>query len=133
MGSVYRIIKEQRKSGMWYIVDYRDDSGRRTMRRFKKARDAEAFKKQVEASSITGVAIARPTAIVFSTWANEWFEQKEALSKAGKKPRPSTLDSWRSDLKALLPYFGDHKLHTITTDSVIKYMRSSQTSLFLMN
>ncbi len=45
VGSVYRIIKEQRKSGMRYIVDDRDDSGRRTMRRFKKACEAEAFKK----------------------------------------------------------------------------------------
>lgn len=126
MGTVYGIHKEQLANGVRYRVDYREDAGRRSKRRFKKAREAESFKKQVEASSITGVAVARPVTIAFSTWADEWFEQKEALCKAGKKPRPSTLDSWRSDLKALQAYFGDYKLHTITTDAIIKYIEHLQ-------
>ena len=128
MASVYRIIKEQRKSGMRYIVDYRDDSGRRTMRRFKKARDAEAFKKQVEASTYNGIAIPRPVSMTFADWTAEWFAQKEAFSKVGKKPRPSTLDSWRSDLKSLLAFFGNYKLHTVTTDSIVRYVEHLQTT-----
>ena len=93
MGSVYRIRKEQRQSGPRYIVDYRDNTGRRTMRRFKRARDAEAFKKQVEASTYTGVPIPRPVQVTFTEWATAWLAQRAALSKAGKKPRPSTLQS----------------------------------------
>ncbi len=100
MGSVYRIRKEQRQSGPRYIVDYRDNAGRRTMRRFKRARDAEAFKKQVEASTFTGVPIPRPAQMTFTEWAHAWFAQREALSNAGKKPRPSALQSWRSDLQS---------------------------------
>ena len=49
MASVYRIRKEQRPSGVRYIVDYRDNTGKRTMRCFKKARDAETFKKHKHA------------------------------------------------------------------------------------
>lgn len=129
-GSVYRIIKEQRKSGMRYIVDYRDDAGRRTMRRFKKACEAEVFKSMLRRARITGIAIARPTTVIFSTWANEWFEQKEALGKAEKKTRPSTLDGWRSDLKVLLSYFGGYKLHTITTARLYyPFRRHSRTHL----
>ena len=122
MVSVYRIRKEQRPSGVRYIVDYRDNTGKRTMRRFKKARDAETFKKQVEASTYTGLIIPRPVAITFSQWAQEWLAQKEALCKAGKKPRLSTLNSWRSDLKSLLAMFGDYKLHMITAEAIVRYV-----------
>ena len=123
MASVYGIHKEATASGVRYRVDSRDGSGRRTKRRFKRARDAEAFKKQVEASTYTGVPIPRPVQITFRDWAGDWLAQREALSKAGKTPRPSTLQSWRSDLKSLLDYFGDHKLHTITTEAIIRYVQ----------
>lgn len=126
MATVYGIHKEQRASGIRYRVDYRDEAGRRSKRRFKRARDAEAFKKQVEASTYTGIAVPRPVAITFADWAEDWLAQKETFSKAGKKPRPSTLDSWRSDLKSLLAYFGDHKLHTITTEAAIRYVEHLQ-------
>ena len=126
MASVYRIRKEQRPSGVRYIVDYRDNTGKRTMRRFKKARDAETFKKQVEASTYTGLIIPRPVAITFSQWAQEWLAQKEALCKAGKKPRLSTLNSWRSDLKSLLAMFGDYKLHMITAEAIVRYVQHLQ-------
>lgn len=128
MASVYRIIKEQRPSGVRYIVDFRDHTGKRTMRRFKKSRDAEAFKKQVEASTYTGLLVPRPTQLTFSRWADEWFAQREALSQAGKKPRPSTLKIWRSDLQSLLTAFGHAKLHTITTESVVRYVQHLQTT-----
>jgi hypothetical protein len=88
MASVYRIRKEETSSGVCYLVDYRDSTGRRTKRRFKKARDVEAFKKQVEASDYTGLPIPRPVPITFASWATEWIAQKEALCRAGKKPRP---------------------------------------------
>ena len=45
MASVYRIRKEERTSGVRYVVDYRDNTGRRSTRRFKRSRDADAFKK----------------------------------------------------------------------------------------
>ena len=126
MASVYGIRKETTASGTRYLVDYRDSAGRRTKRRFTKARDAEAFKKQVEASTYTGLPIPRPVTITFATWAVEWLAQKEALCKAGKTPRPSTLHSWQSDLKSLLAYFGDYKLHTITTEAVVRYVEHMQ-------
>jgi site-specific recombinase XerD len=122
MASVYRIRKEETASGIRSLVDYRDHTGRRTKRRFKKARDAEAFKRHLEASTYTGLPIARPVSITFAVWADEWLAQKSALSQAGKKPRPSTLQSWRSDLKSLRAYFGDYKLHTITTDVIVQYI-----------
>ena len=126
MASVYGIRKETTASGTRYLVDYRDSAGRRTKWRFTKARDAEAFKKQVEASTYTGLPIPRPITITFATWAVEWLAQKEALSKAGKTPRPSTLHSWQSDLKSLLAYFGDYKLHMITTEAVVRYVEHMQ-------
>jgi len=128
MASVYRIHKEVTSSGIRYLVDYRDSAGRRTKRRFTKARDAEAFKKQVEASTYTGLPIPRPVTITFAVWAVEWLTQKEALSKAGKKPRPSTLHSWQSDVKSLLTYFGDYKLHTITAEAIVRYVEYMQTT-----
>jgi hypothetical protein len=128
VASVYRIHKEATASGVRYLVDYRDSTGRRTKRRFKKARDAEAFRKQVDASAYTGLPIPRPVAITFAVWAAEWLTQKEALSTAGKKPRPSTLHSWRSDLKSLLAYFGDYKLHTITPEAIVRYVQHMQTT-----
>jgi len=64
-------------------------------------------KKQAEASTYTGLPIPRPGTVTFAAWAIEWLAQKDALCKAGKKPRPSTLHSWQSDLKSLLAYFGD--------------------------
>ena len=73
MASVYRIRKEVLPSGMRYVVDYRDSAGRRTKRRFKKARDAEAFKKQVEASTYTGLPIPRPVHMDFADWAEGWI------------------------------------------------------------
>jgi hypothetical protein len=126
MASVYGIHKEATASGVRYRVDYRDGSGRRTKRRFKRARDAEAFKKQVEASTYTAVPIPRPVQVTFRDWATEWLAQRETLSKTGKKPRPSSLQSWRSDLKSLHDYFGDHKLHTITTEAIIRYVQHLQ-------
>ena len=45
MASVYGIRKETTASGTRYLVDYRDSAGRRTKRRFTKARDAEAFQR----------------------------------------------------------------------------------------
>ena len=128
MASVYRIHKEETSSGIRYVVEYRDSAGRRTKRRFKKARDTEAFKKQVEASTYTGLPIPRPVSVTFAAWAEEWLAQKTALSKAGKKPRPSTLYSWQSDRKSLLTYFGDYKLHTITTEAVVQYVQHMQTT-----
>ena len=59
MASVYRIRKEERTSGVRYVVDYRDNTGRRSTRRFKRSHDADAFKKQVEASTYTGL-LPRP-------------------------------------------------------------------------
>jgi hypothetical protein len=128
MASVYRIRKEQRPSGSRYIVDYRNHTGKRTMRRFKKARDAEAFKKQVEASNYTGLPIPRPVSLTFAQWADEWLAQKEALCKTGKKPRPSTLTIWRSDLKSLLDAFGHNKLHTMTPEAIMRYVQHLQTT-----
>jgi integrase len=55
-------------------------------------------------------------------WAEEWFAQKEALSRAGKKPRPSTLRSWRSDVTSFLSALGGYKLHDLTADVVIRYI-----------
>jgi hypothetical protein len=111
MASVYGICKETTASDTRYLVDYRDSAGRRTKRRFTKARDAETFKKQVEASTYTGLPIPRPVTITFAAWAVEWLAQKGALCKAGKTPRPSTLHSWQSDLKSFLAYFGEYKQH----------------------
>src|SRR5262245_20795244 len=122
IASVYGIRKEMTSSGTRYLVDYHDSAGRRTKRRFAKARDAEEFEKRVEASTYTGLPIPRPVTITFAAWAAEWLAQKAALSKAGKKPHPSTLHSWQSDLKSLLAYFGDHKLHTITTEAIVRYV-----------
>jgi integrase len=84
--------------------------------------DAEAFKKQVEASTYTGLLPPRPVHMTFAQWAEEWFAQKEALCRAGKKPRASTLRSWRSDLKSLLSVFGGSKLHDLTPEAVIRYV-----------
>jgi hypothetical protein len=61
MASVYRIRKEACPSGVRCVVDYRDNTGRRSTRRFKRARDAEAFKKQVEASTYTGLLPRAPS------------------------------------------------------------------------
>jgi hypothetical protein len=44
---------------------------------------------------------------------------EKALCRAGKKPRPSTLQSWCSDLKSLLSALGGYKLHDLTADVVI--------------
>jgi hypothetical protein len=101
MASVYRIRREETTSGIRYVVDYRDSTGRRTKRRFQKARDAEACQRQVVASTYSGLPIPRPVSVTFAAWAAAWFAQKAALSHAGKKPRPSTLRSWQSDLKSL--------------------------------
>lgn len=128
MASVYRIRKETLPSGMRYVVDYRDSAGKCTKRRIKKARDAEAFKKQVEASTYTGLPIPRPVNIGFAGWAENWISQKGELSRAGRKPRPSTLNSWQSDLKSLQAFFGDYKLHTITTEAIIRYVQHLQTT-----
>jgi integrase len=122
MTSVYRIRKEVTVSGIRYLVDYRDSTGRRTKRRFQKACEAEAFKKQIEASTITGLPVPRPVTMTFAAWSEEWVAQKTVLSQAGKKPRPSTLQSWISDLKSLRAFFGDYKLHAITTDVIVQYI-----------
>jgi hypothetical protein len=59
-------------------------------------------------------------------WAEGWFAQKKALCRAGKKPRPSTLQSWRSDGKSLLSALGGYKLHDLTADVVITYVEHLQ-------
>jgi integrase len=76
----------------------------------------------VEASTYTGLLPPRPVHVTLAQWAEEWFAQKEALCRAGKKPRPSTLNSWRSDLKSLLIALGGYKLHDLTADVVIRYV-----------
>jgi integrase len=122
MASVYRIRKEERPSGVRYVVDYRDNVGRRSTRRFKRSRDAEVFKKQVEASTYTGLLPSRPVHVTFAQWAEEWFVQKDALCRAGKKPCPSTLRCWRSDLISLLSALGGSKLHELTPEAVLRYV-----------
>ena len=76
----------------------------------------------MEASTYTGLLPPRPVHVTFAQWAEEWFTQKEALCRAGKKPRPSTLRSWRSDLKSLLSAFGVYNLHDLTPEAVIRYV-----------
>ena len=76
----------------------------------------------MEASTCTGLLPPRPVHVTLAQWAEEWFAQKEALCRAGKKPRPSTLNSWRSDVKSLLTALGGYKLHDLTADVVIRYV-----------
>jgi integrase len=68
----------------------------------------------------------RPVSLTFAQWADEWLAQKDALCKAGKQPRPSTLTIWRSDLKSLRAAFGHHKLHTITPEALMRYVQHLQ-------
>jgi hypothetical protein len=71
MASVYRIRKEERPSGVRSVVNDRDNTGRRSTRRFQRSRDAEAFKKQVEASTYTGLLPSRPVHVTLAQWAEE--------------------------------------------------------------
>jgi hypothetical protein len=53
-------------------------------------------------------------------------QQKEALCQVGKKPHPSTLNSWRSDLKSLVTSVGGTKLHVLNIEAVIRCVEPLQ-------
>jgi integrase len=93
-------------------------AGRERQRSFARARDAEAFRRQVEHEELQGSRLdpARG-AIHLGEYAETWLAQRRRTD--GRPLAPRTVELYRDDLRRrLIPAFGNREISSIRTDEV---------------
>lgn len=111
------ITKRALAKGHVFDVRYRDPSGRPRKRTFRRADDARAFAKTIEADVVRGdyvqAALARSR---FDKWAAEWMESTADL-------RPKTRVGYESMLRVnVLPHFGNWQVGRIEPVHVRQFL-----------
>lgn len=102
-----------------WIVDYKDQSGKRRFRNFDRKRDAEAWMLEAGWQVRQGVHTARRESPTVAKAADEWIERGEA-----EKLQRSTLKSYREIVRLhLVPLLGDTRLADLTRPNVIEFRR----------
>ena len=95
-----------------YVVRYRAPDGKERQRWFARRRDAERYRRTVEADLIRGVWIdPRSASVTFRAWASAW------LAEPGKRPSAYARDETIVRVH-LTPTFGDQPLGSITPADV---------------
>jgi integrase len=106
-----------------YRVRYRDPSGRERSKTFRKATDAERFKKVVDADLVRGEwHDPKPGRRLFREWV------KEHAAEASKRPTTAARDAVVLR-KHFLPVLGDFPLGSITPRDIQKIVSTMQTQL----
>ena len=111
------ITKRELAKGNAFDVRYRDPNGRPRKRTFRRADDARAFAKTIEADVLRGdyvqPALARSR---FDRWAAEWLASTTDL-------RPKTQVGYESMLRVnVLPHFGNWQVGRIEPIHVRQYL-----------
>ena len=95
-----------------YVVRYRAPDGKERQRWFARRRDAERYRRTVEADLVRGVWIdPRSASVTFRAWASAW------LAEPGKRPSAYARDETIVRVH-LTPAFGDQPLGSITPADV---------------
>lgn len=111
------ISKRQLSKGSAFDVRYRDPNGRARMKTFRRADEARAFAKTIEADVVRGEylqpALARTR---FDQWAEEWLLSTSDL-------RPKTRVGYESMLRVnVLPHFAGWQVGRIEPVHVRRYL-----------
>ncbi len=111
------VTKRQLVRGVAYDVRYRDPNGRPRKRTFRRADDARAFAKTVEADVVRGDYLQPTlTRMKFERWADEWLRSTIDL-------RPKTRVGYESMLRVnVLPHFSGWPVCRIETVHVRQYL-----------
>lgn len=108
MGSIERVDRPKP-----WLARYRGPDGRRHSRAFRRKVEAEAWLRREESTIDRADWVdPRAGAIVFSDWADTWFNGLHDL-------KPKTVNEYRWHLNSrVLPTFGDKRLRAITPAAV---------------
>ena len=112
------ISRRRTSKGEWrWDVRWRVD-GKAKERAFRRAKDAETFKRQVESDELQGLTIDPSRGrIPFADYANGWLATRRRLD--GRALAPRTVELYRYMLNRwILPEFGPLALTAIRTDRV---------------
>src|SRR5579862_4767982 len=107
-----KVISARNGTVTGYRIDFRDRSGRRHRKTYRRQKDAErALRKALDAVD-EGTFIAPRQIPTFREAAEQWFQNK--VTK-----RPASVMFWRGHLdNHLLPHLGAHRLSDITVDVI---------------
>jgi len=114
---VASVTKRQLARGVAYDVRYRDPNGRPRKKTFRRADDARAFAKTVEADVVRGDYLQPTLARTkFERWAEEWLSSTVDL-------RPKTRVGYESMLRVnVLPHLTGWPVGRIETVHVRQYL-----------
>jgi integrase len=100
-----------------WIVDYRDQQGKRRHKQFERKKQAEAFRDHTAAEVRQGLHVSDKETVTVAQAAELWLKACEA---AGLER--STLAGYRIIVKIhIVPFIGDRKLSLITVPFVTSY------------
>lgn len=100
-----------------WLVDYKDQKGKRRARQFLRKRDADEFRVRAEGEIASGIHTADRASITVAQAADLW------IAKADLRKRDrGTLKAYRElrDLH-IVPLIGDQKLSRLTTPDVVTF------------
>ncbi len=103
-----------------YNVRWRVGDGQR-QRSFARAREAEAFRRELEADELRGARLdPRRGEVRLRDYANDWFEQRRRAD--GRQLAPRTKELYRSMLdRFILPGLGGRQLTALNTEAVRRW------------
>lgn len=110
------------KPGKAYQVRYFDQHGKRRSKNFKRQKDAELFRRQVEREVDDGVHVVERESATVEEAAKIWLEAVE-VGRNGRPPaEASTLRGYRNRAdNHIVPLIGHLKLSRLTTPRVIEF------------
>jgi integrase len=111
------IVRRRTADGSRYDVRWRMAGGRAAKKSFRRRKDADVYRRQVEAAELLGlVTDHRAGSEMFGVYAAAWLASR--LVK-GRPLEPTTVQGYRRLLKRnILPEFGTIPLRRITPDMV---------------
>ena len=107
-----KVIKDGAEAVVGYRIDFRDRSGRRHRKTYRRIKDAERALRKAQDAVEEGTFIAPKQIPTFREAAESWFNGK--LAK-----RPASVMYWRGHLdNHLLPDLGDLRLNEISVERI---------------
>jgi len=107
----------------YYVIRFKDHTGKVTQRKAKTMKEARALKSRVEAEVEKGTYIA-PSSITFKDYAEEWPERYRGHKMDGL--REETREEYRRALKRATEYLsgesGRRTLSSITAENIVDYV-----------
>jgi integrase len=94
------IRKRELPSGRFvWLVDYRDQNGRRRAKQFARRREADRFLQQAHAEVSTGVHVHDADSVTVAMASQAWLQDCDARQRAGRRMERATLRDYESKVR----------------------------------